>query len=84
MFTSFFAAVLGLRCCALASPVGVNEGYSLVGVNEGCSLVGVNEGYSLVGVNEGCSLVGVNEGYSLVEVRGLLIVLASLVLEHGP
>ena len=66
MFTSFFAAVLGLRCCALASPVGVNEGYSLVGVNEGCSLVGVNE------------------GYSLVEVRGLLIVLASLVLEHGP
>ena len=66
MFTSFFVAAPGLRCCALASPVGVNEGYSLVGVNEGCSLVGVNE------------------GYSLVEVRGLLIVLASLVLEHGP
>ena len=57
MFTSFFVAAPGLRCCALASPVGVNEG---------------------------CSLVGVNEGYSLVEVRGLLIVLASLVLEHGP
>lgn len=56
MYASFFVAAPGLHCCALASPVGVNEGYSLVGVNEGCSLV---------------------------EVRGL-IVLASLVVEHGP